>query len=353
MRDKIIEEAAAVLLKGGLIIYPTETCYGVGVIATNEKAVAKLLEYKRRPEGKPISIAVSSKEMADEYVFLNAEAEKIYKEFLPGPVTLISKSKDKVAFGLEAENNTLGIRIPDFDMIIELINKVGLPITATSANSSGKKTPYSVQDIYDNISEKQKAMIDYVVDFGELPHNPPSTVIDTTKHGLQIVRHGQVSLGTLRHQAEISSVEEMIEEGEKLVVKYRNLLEDNCLLIMFNAELGAGKTHFVKGMANGLKINEIVKSPTYSLLQEYPYEWNGLTGSLVHFDAWRLESLDELDALDLESYIMPKNVVAVEWAGATEEYFERISHRKNLYTVQVQIEYISQDKRRLTIYETK
>ena len=95
------------------MVYPTETCYGVAVNALDPAAVARLLEYKRRPEGKAVSIAVTGKEMAGCFVELNHTAEQIYQKFLPGPVTVVSKSKGKTAAGLEAEDGTLGIRVPD------------------------------------------------------------------------------------------------------------------------------------------------------------------------------------------------------------------------------------------------
>jgi len=78
-----------ILSHNGLIIYPTETCYGVGVDVTNSKAVEKLLSYKKRPEGKAISIAVSDKDMAERYVDLNEKALNLYQNFLPGPLTII------------------------------------------------------------------------------------------------------------------------------------------------------------------------------------------------------------------------------------------------------------------------
>ena len=320
-------------------------------MATNREAVLKLLKYKRRPEGKAISIAVADKRMAKEYVELNSEADKLYQEFLPGPVTVISKSKGKVVKELETEDGTLGVRIPAYDLVIELVKELGEPITATSANSADRKTPYKIQDIYDNISARQKAMIDFVLDDGELPHNPPSTVVNTTRHELQIVRRGNLSLGKAVETKIIKSEREMVHEGSVLVRKYKNLLEEKCLLIMFNAELGAGKTHFTKGIGKGLGIKEIIKSPTYSLIKEYPYKLGSVSGNLIHFDAWRVESVDELAKLDIESYISPGNIIAVEWAGATEDYFAKLKARTNLFAVQVQINYITHEERELTIYE--
>src|SRR3989304_1221808 len=98
-----IDRAVKVLKTGGLVIYPTETCYGAGVDATNQKSVAKVLKYKTRREGKPLSIAVTDQKMASRYVKLNATAKNLYKQFLPGPLTVVSAGKHRVASGVESE----------------------------------------------------------------------------------------------------------------------------------------------------------------------------------------------------------------------------------------------------------
>jgi L-threonylcarbamoyladenylate synthase len=348
---KIIDKAVEVLKAGGLIVYPTETCYGVGVMASNEEAVEKLLKYKKRPEGKAISVAVNGPEMAARYVQINKEAADLYKNFLPGPITVISKSKQNLPAKLHAEDVTLGIRWPDHIVPLSIVEQLGEPITATSANSSGKKTPYTVDDILQNISSKQRNLIDFVIDIGELPHNPPSTVINTTKSDMQILRKGTINLGSRKYEKTIQSTEQMISEGENLMHKYENILLSGALLIMYNAELGAGKTHFTKGIAKGLNVEEIVKSPTYSIISEYDFENINGKGQLIHIDAWRLENIAELEKLHIEEYIKQGNVIAVEWAGATEEYFSRLSDRKDLFLVNVQIDYISEGKRLIKIFE--
>ncbi len=107
--DKIIQRAIKVLGSGGIVIYPTETCYGIAVDPTNEKAVAKLLEYKTFRGDKPISVAVNSQEMAEKFVELNPTARHLYREYLPGPFTIVSKGKGAVATGVESDIKTLGI----------------------------------------------------------------------------------------------------------------------------------------------------------------------------------------------------------------------------------------------------
>jgi len=171
---QMLEESARVLRDGGLVIFPTETAYGAGVAAENPDAVSKLLEYKRRPEGKAISVAVADTAMAERYVEVNSEAKTVYKRFLPGPVTVISQSRHLADQRLESEQGTLGIRIPDFPFTLKLIELLGEGISATSANSAGKPTPYTTDAALEHLSQKQRNLVDYIIDFGELPKRPTS-----------------------------------------------------------------------------------------------------------------------------------------------------------------------------------
>lgn len=344
-KKAVLEKALFVLKNSGLVIYPTETCYGAGVIATDQKAVDKLLRYKKRPSGKAISVAVADKNTAKKYVTLNSSAENVYKKFLPGPVTVISASKGKVVAGIESEFATLGIRIPDYGFTLKLLQKLELPITATSANSAGKKTPYEVKDILENISDRQKGLIDLIIDAGKLPQNPPSTVIDTTKESMQVLRQGRIAAEGKVKLLEIHSEQEMQNAGAAMIKELKSKLANHCILLVFNAELGAGKTRFVKGVATELGIKEIVKSPTYSLVEEYDTS----KGKLVHIDAWRMENLSELKQLRIENYLKPGNVVAIEWSGAAEEYLLELAEQQKVHQVFIEISYIDRNSRKLKI----
>lgn len=347
-KEEIIKEAVDTLNKGGLIIYPTETCYGVGGNALEANAVNKVLLYKHRPEGKAVSVAVLNKDMATRYVILNDTAESIYDNFLPGPVTVISASKGVVDKRLEAEDGTLGVRIPRYQLILDIISKLDAPITSTSANSSGKKTPYTVEDVIQNITKKQLELIDLIIDAGELTHNPPSTVIDTTKEDLKVIRKGNFSLGKIIIDKVIENEEDMRKLGEDLINRYIGSLKYKSLLVLFNAELGAGKTQFTKGIAEGLGIIEVVNSPTFVILKEYRVP--DTTNSLIHIDAWRLESIDELKRMDIDKYLIKGNVVVVEWAGMARDYLSSIDKKDNL-RLYIEIGYESLSKRRVKIYE--
>ncbi len=304
-----VNEAVKVLSAGGLVIYPTETLYGIGADATNQEAVNKLTEYKNRPFGKPYSIAVTNQQMAEKYVELNRTARDFYKKFLPGPLTIVSKGKHILAKGVESEHGTLGIRIPDYKLIIDIVKKFGGPITSTSANASYKRRPYKISDILENISEKQKSLIDLIIDAGSLPPNDPSTVIDTTLDDPVILRQGEIKL---KDKNEIVSRSEESTENlaKEIWQKYEVHKNKRPIIFALQGEMGTGKTIFTKGLARAMGITELVTSPTFALENEYE------TGKekLYHFDAWRIEDPKELRALNFEDLIKNKSVVSIEWA---------------------------------------
>lgn len=322
----IINTAIKTLESGGLIIFPTETAYGVGVDATNKDAVTKLLDYKKRPEGKAISIAVASKRQAQKYVEINAEADNFYNNFMPGPVTIISNSLGNVDARLEAENGTLGVRIPNYKLMLDILEKFQKPITATSANISGGKTPYSISDILDNIPKKNAELIDLIIDGGTLPRNPPSTVIDTTTNDLTIIRAGRIDpvKSKLVNTITTNSVDETITAGKKFIEE--NYSENTPLLILLNGELGAGKTHITKGMAEALGISQVIKSPTYNYVNEYKFKDN----KLYHMDAWKIQNKQDLEALGFYEWFKKGNVIVVEWPSVImaldEEFFENLKY---------------------------
>jgi L-threonylcarbamoyladenylate synthase len=309
-----VGDAVKILEEGGLVVYPTETLYGIGADATNPKAIARLTKYKSRPFGKPYSIAVADQKMAEEYVELNDTAKNLYREFLPGPLTVISRGKQKVAPGVESEDGTLGIRIPDCKLVTDVIKAFGKPITSTSANASYKKRPYKVSDVIENSSEKQKGLIDLIIDAGELPPNEPSTVVDTTLDDPVTLRQGEIKF------SEENKILSRSEEGtqnfaKEIWQKYENHKGKRAIVFALEGEMGAGKTQFTKGLARAMGISELVTSPTFAIENEY----RDGDRELFHFDAWRLEKPDELRALGFEDLIKNKSVISIEWAERATE----------------------------------
>ncbi len=329
-REQIISKAVDCLKNGGLVIYPTETVYGIGAIANNTKAIDKLLQYKGRREGKPLSIAVADQAMAEKYVEINEQALKFYRNFLPGPFTVISKSKNQTDPRVNSEFGTLGIRIPNYPLIIEIIKHLDQAITSTSANATGKKRPYTIQDVFAGLSEKQKSLIDLVIDAGELPKNEPSIVIDTTL-STPIALRGSLT----DEKGEIlwsNDENETIELAGRLMLNHLNDLQKKGLVIALNGPLGMGKTIFAKGVAKFLGIKETISSPTYSYINEYPYQRLTTQGFFYHIDAWKIDSQEEVNFLAIEKLIQKNNLVVIEWFAQIAKWL-KLSAKTPLITL--------------------
>ncbi|RQD81250.1 MAG: threonylcarbamoyl-AMP synthase [Methanocalculus sp. MSAO_Arc2] len=177
--DDIIQRAVAVLQRDGLIVYPTETVYGLGGDAFSDIAIGRVYEAKDRLRGKPISIAVSDIEMLACVAYLDEAAERFINRFLPGPVTVVLKAKSCVSAELTGGTGMIGIRWPDHEIALAIIRELDAPITSTSANISGDVAPRTLSEV--------NVRYDLFVDGGLLP-GTPSTVVDLTKK--EIIRPG-------------------------------------------------------------------------------------------------------------------------------------------------------------------
>lgn len=329
---QVVSQAVNVLRAGGLVIYPTETVYGIGVDATNPAAVKKLCQYKSRPLGKPFSIAVVDREMAEKYASLNKTAKNLYRNFLPGPLTVVSRGRHKVAFGIESETGTLGIRIPAYPLAINIVKTLGKPITATSANASYQKRPYRISDILDHLSEKQKQLIGLVLDAGELPRREPSTVIDTTFDDSTVLRQGKITIGQ-KNTVLTRSEQETQNVAKELWQKYEQHAGLRPIVFALEGSMGAGKTQFVKGVARAMGIKKEITSPTYSLMNQYSLL--PTLYSFLHIDAWRMESERELESLDFAKTISDKSVIAVEWADRVSGVIRRYEEEAIIIWVKI------------------
>lgn len=313
-----ISLAITALKRGELVIYPTETCYGLATDATSEDAVSKLLTYKG-DRHRQVAIAVSDHAMAKKYVSLNPIASNLYKQFLPGPITVISESLHQLDPRLESATGTLGVRIPKYNFALELIKSFDHPITATSGNTSGKKEPYSLEDWQKYTTLDKQAMVSLFIDAGRLADRPTSTVVDTTLNDPQILRQGQLTIPALSRHMTTTSQAATQSFAADLTYKHINLTKRFPLILALQGELGVGKTQFVKGIATTLGIDLTISSPTYTLMKEYPYTLPKHQGTLYHIDTWRLADPTELEStLHLQSLLQPGNIVAIEWAGKAE-----------------------------------
>src|SRR3989339_569657 len=255
-----LSQAVAVIKSGGLVVYPSDTVYILAVDPRNPEAVKKLLSFKNRWPGKAVSVAVSDIKMAQNYVKLSPSTHLLYQNLLPGPFTLVSPGYHRVVAGIEAENGTLGIRIPDSPAILDLINHLGFPITATSANLSGRTPHYSIASFFKTLSQKKKDLIDLVVDAGQLSKNKPSTVIDATEPELKILRRGDLVA---------ASSQSFLSNSEKETGKIAEILLEKILktatfaniVLALSGDLGCGKTVFSRAVGKHLGVSDTITSP--------------------------------------------------------------------------------------------
>lgn len=179
--ERSVSESKRAVVEGKLIIYPTDTVYGIGGNALDEKVVAKVYAAKGRNERKPLSMILGKFEMIEEYCYINNEERAILLKYLPGPYTFIMRLKKKIPV---SENDRVGIRVPNYMFIRRVSSELGLPIITTSANRSGEKEPCSLEELDDAIARKAAV----IVDGGRCAFCQVSTVVDLVDR--KILRKG-------------------------------------------------------------------------------------------------------------------------------------------------------------------
>ena len=183
--DTALDRAAAAIRRGDLVVYPTETVYGLGADALDPTAIDRVYEVKRRPHDDPLSLAVPTVEAAHRYVTADAVEHRFMQAFLPGPVTVVCRKRERVPDELTAGRDRVGVRVPDHPVARALLDRVA-PITATSANVSGTG---SVRDIA-ALSPRVRAAAATILDDGETP-GTESTVVDVVAG--EILRRGAMA----------------------------------------------------------------------------------------------------------------------------------------------------------------
>jgi L-threonylcarbamoyladenylate synthase len=187
MENEAVEKAIEYLKKGKVGIFPTDTAFGIGCRMDDDKAVKRVYQIRNRSKEKALLVLVSSVKMAEKYVFINDEVRKeLIEKYWPGALTIILKCKpEKVSNMVTANTNTLAVRLPDHEVLKKIIEDVGVPVVAPSANFSGKPTPFELSEI----DERLKSKVDFILP-GVCTIKGVSTIIDCTKKPWKIVREG-------------------------------------------------------------------------------------------------------------------------------------------------------------------
>ena len=154
-----LKEAASIIYDGGLVAFPTETVYGLGANALNEDAVLKIFQAKGRPQDNPLIVHVASKEIDELVKDVPKVAKELMDKFWPGPLTIILNKKDIIPNRTSANLSSVGIRMPNSEIALKLIELSGCPIAAPSANISGRPSPTDVERCIEDLNGK----VDYIL----------------------------------------------------------------------------------------------------------------------------------------------------------------------------------------------
>lgn len=186
------EKAVVILRAGGIVLYPTDTLYGLGADALSDVAVGTIYEIKGRDESKPVHAIVADMDMAAEYASVSGFARLLENKLPKGKVTFVTEKKKDISSGIARSIDSFGFRIPDNEFCTLMLRAFGGPITATSANRAGEHSMNSIEGIVSQLGAHISS-VDLVIDAGEIPPREPSTVIDLTHDHPLILREGAVS----------------------------------------------------------------------------------------------------------------------------------------------------------------
>lgn len=347
---KVVNQAEGVLANDGLVVIPSDTAYGLAANANSIKAVQKIYDFKGRRFGKGISIFLNNLEAISKYAVADKSRQEIIKTLLPGPFTLVLKSKHQTALEIEPEDGTIGVRVVEQELVKQLTQALRFPITATSANMAGKGPHYSINSFLATLSQKKKTLIDLVIDAGNLPHRSTSTVVRLVGEEIRVLREGALNLKLVFKRA-TRNEQETRRLAQEIFKKWLNKdLEKKAVAMIMKGDLGSGKTVFAKGIGElfGLELT----SPTFVLIDEYPIKLrvpDSKLRTLYHLDLFRIESEKEILELKLEQFLKKGNLLLIEW-GEKLSLLQSLKKPTNVFFL-LQIIQRSEGKREFKLFQ--
>lgn len=198
IKDDELVDIVNIIKQDGIIVFPTETVYGIGGNALSEDVIKKIYNIKKRPQDKALNILVKNKEEIERYAYIsNIIEKKIIDNFMPGPITIIlKKKKSEISDLLTANNDTIGIRIPNNNIIKRILEECNLPLAAPSANISGKPSSIKLEDIKEDFDNKVEAFIDG----GVCKQSMSSTIVKVIDGKVKILREGVISIDNINEK---------------------------------------------------------------------------------------------------------------------------------------------------------
>jgi L-threonylcarbamoyladenylate synthase len=194
LTEKDVKIAARILRNGEILVFPTETVYGIGVVYDSKIAFENLVAVKKRPPSKPFSLMCSSLEQAFAYVDVGTKARKVMEEFLPGELTVLVHARNDLPEHVTLGTGIIGIRVPDSPYVQSLISGVGKPCLVTSANISGQPTSTN----YEEVSKIFDGLVGGIVE-GKCTSLIASTIVDlTSEEDIKLIREGPIPFAKLQ-----------------------------------------------------------------------------------------------------------------------------------------------------------
>ena len=223
--NKHIIRAGEIIRNGGLVVFPTETVYGLGADATQGAAASKIFAAKGRPSDNPLIIHVAHPADAEGYTHTNELYYKLAERFMPGPLTIVLPSKDTVSKNTRGGLSTVAVRCPSNPIARALIECAGVPIAAPSANLSGSPSPTTAQHVVDDMMGR----VDMIIDGGEADFGLESTIVKIEDNDtLTLLRPGRITVEELSLVSDVvvaDAVTDLLKEGEVALspgMKYRH-----------------------------------------------------------------------------------------------------------------------------------
>ncbi|MBZ9685053.1 threonylcarbamoyl-AMP synthase [Clostridium estertheticum] len=308
INQNIIDEAGLVIAEGGLVVFPTETVYGLGANALDTLAIEKIFKAKGRPQDNPLIVHVADFNIEPLVRGIPCIARQIMNEYWPGPITLIFNKSDLIPITTSAGLDTVGIRMPSNLIARKLIEAAGTPIAAPSANISGRPSPTDVESCIEDLSGK----IEYILGGEKSEVGLESTIVDCTCTPLCILRPGAITIEMLRE------IDNEIYIDKNVMSKPKDDFKPKAPGMKYRHYAPKAPVKIICGDLEKTiaKINEIVQNSmgkkkigimaTDETLDKYPCGTVISLGSRKHLDTVGrnlFEVLRSFDALDVDSIL--------------------------------------------------
>lgn len=303
---EMLDVPAQIINDGGIVLFPTETVYGIGANGLDDLAVKKIFLAKGRAQDNPLILHISDMDMIESIVDVNNITELEYKlmnTFWPGPFTIILNKKPNIANVATCGGDTVGVRMPGNRIAHELIKKAGVPIAAPSANISGKPSGTNVKDIFEELHDK----VDFIIDGGDCDIGLESTVVRVIGDKVKILRPGRISKEDIEKVINDVEVDEHVmkklEAGQRVLspgMKYRHYApKTKCILVY--SEDNEKLINKIKEIRNEYKSSLVlVASENISKFQDNECMDLGSKENLYDISKRLFENLRKVDEFDVD-----------------------------------------------------